>query len=344
MLMNQYGGLKGVQEISGLINLLNPIGIASVVLFVVGVWVPFRKQTINKVLGALGAIGIVVSEVYQFFTWHVMTITGEVSIQHSIDLAFPEFYVGLVISLAMVAVYLSSIRRMREEHVKAAMNYKKPVFWIILLAVIACIVIVICLLSNPAAEREFPINGNNVSDLDTERVVDAIVKAEGLEDASQLYANGDNFDLMFTPDFKWANDGAIRFVYTKKQKAYSAQLRMFHDENKFFITDSSKWVQQDPRVKLAHYLDAFKYMPQEEIRQLSPDADGYSVFMRQYDTTEDYERIVQYSQDGVGDHGGWRIHLEVQPLHKVEGGGYNGSGDEVIHVFYHYLDDEMNFD
>lgn len=27
MLLNQYGGLKGVQEITGLINLFNPIGI-----------------------------------------------------------------------------------------------------------------------------------------------------------------------------------------------------------------------------------------------------------------------------------------------------------------------------
>lgn len=34
MLFNQYGGLKGVQEITGLINLLNPIGMVSVILFV----------------------------------------------------------------------------------------------------------------------------------------------------------------------------------------------------------------------------------------------------------------------------------------------------------------------
>lgn len=27
MFLNQYGGLKGVQEITGLINLLNPIGV-----------------------------------------------------------------------------------------------------------------------------------------------------------------------------------------------------------------------------------------------------------------------------------------------------------------------------
>lgn len=105
MLMNQYGGLKGVQEITGMINLLNPIGILSVILFVVGVWVPFEKQIIGKILGALGTIGIVVSEIYKFFTWHVMNITGEISIQHSIRFAFPEFYIGLIVSIAMVVAY-----------------------------------------------------------------------------------------------------------------------------------------------------------------------------------------------------------------------------------------------
>ena len=37
MFLNQYGGLKGVQEITGLINLLNPIGMVSVILFAVDV-------------------------------------------------------------------------------------------------------------------------------------------------------------------------------------------------------------------------------------------------------------------------------------------------------------------
>lgn len=105
MLLNQYGGRKGVQEITGLVNLLNPIGIMAVALFVIGVWVPFKKKIISKILGALGTIGIVASEVYKFFTWHVLTITGEVSLQHSIRFAFPEFYIGLVVSLVMVVAY-----------------------------------------------------------------------------------------------------------------------------------------------------------------------------------------------------------------------------------------------
>lgn len=105
MLLNQYGGHKGVQEITGLINLSNPIGIMAVIFFFLGVWVSFEKKIVNKILSVSGVIGIVVSEVYQFFTWHVMTITGEVSLQHSISLAFPEFYFGLFISIIMIVVY-----------------------------------------------------------------------------------------------------------------------------------------------------------------------------------------------------------------------------------------------
>ena len=105
MLMNQYGGLNGVQEITGMINLLNPVGILSVISFFVGVWFPFGKIGINKMLGAIGVIGIVISEIYKFFTWHVMTITGEISIQNSIQFAFPEFYIGLAVSLIMVVAY-----------------------------------------------------------------------------------------------------------------------------------------------------------------------------------------------------------------------------------------------
>lgn len=109
---------------------------------------------------------------------------------------------------------------------------------------------------------------------------------------------------------------------------------MFHDDNKYFITDRSEWIEPEKIFLLSHYLDALKYMPQEEIRQLSPDADGYSVFMRHEGAPGDYDRVLKYSQNGVNANDGWYIHLEVQPLHEVEGGGYNGTGDEVIHLFY----------
>lgn len=103
MLLNQYGGHKGVQEISGFINLLNPIGVISVCLFGIGVWGVFKREHRNRILYIAGTVGMVAAELWQFFTWHVMTITGKVSLQTSIRFAFPEFYIGLVVSLAMVA-------------------------------------------------------------------------------------------------------------------------------------------------------------------------------------------------------------------------------------------------
>ena len=105
MLLNQYGGMKGVQEISGLGNLFNPIGLVAVLLFIIGVWVSFKDVKINKILSILGVVGIVISEIYQFLTWHILTITGEMSLQNSINFAFPEFYIGFAISLIMVVAY-----------------------------------------------------------------------------------------------------------------------------------------------------------------------------------------------------------------------------------------------
>ena len=110
MLLNQYGGRRGVQEITGLINLLNPIGAIAVILFFIGVWAPFKEEIISQALGALGVIGIVAAEIYKFFTWHTLTVTGEVSLRHSIRMAFPDFYLGLAVSLAMVVVYFSIIK------------------------------------------------------------------------------------------------------------------------------------------------------------------------------------------------------------------------------------------
>lgn len=40
-----------------------------------------------------------------------------------------------------------------KERVKSVMNYKKPAFWIIILAVIACVIVAVCFLTNPKQDR-----------------------------------------------------------------------------------------------------------------------------------------------------------------------------------------------
>lgn len=105
MLLYQFGGMRGVQEISGLIILLSPITIASIILFFLGIWFKFKNKITNKILGGIGVIGIVISEIYEFFTWYTIGITKDINLYNSINLAFPEFYIGLLISIIMVFIY-----------------------------------------------------------------------------------------------------------------------------------------------------------------------------------------------------------------------------------------------
>lgn len=105
MLLYQFGGMRDVQKISGLIILLSPITIVSIILFLFGIWFKFKNKKINKILGGVGVIGIVISEIYEFFTWYTIGITKDINLHNSINLAFPEFYIGLLISVIMVFIY-----------------------------------------------------------------------------------------------------------------------------------------------------------------------------------------------------------------------------------------------
>lgn len=105
MLLYQFGGMRDVQEISGLIILLSPITIISIILFFFGIWFKFKNKKTNKILGGIGVIGIVISEIYEFFTWYTIGITKDINLYNSINLAFPEFYIGLLISIIMVFIY-----------------------------------------------------------------------------------------------------------------------------------------------------------------------------------------------------------------------------------------------
>lgn len=105
MLLYQFGGMRGVQEISGLIILLSPITIVSIILFFLGIWFKFKNKKTNKILSGIGVVGIVISEIYEFFTWYTIGITKDINLYNSINLAFPEFYIGLLISIIMVFIY-----------------------------------------------------------------------------------------------------------------------------------------------------------------------------------------------------------------------------------------------
>ena len=218
-----------------------------------------------------------------------------------------------------------------KERVKSVMNYKKPAFWLVVAALAACGAAAVCFLTNPPAGREFSMNGTNIADLNPQEIVERIAKLEKLEDGSRLFINGDNFEIVLTDDFHWENSGTVRFFYLRNQETYSAQLRIFPDEGKYFVTEAAEWPEQDSYFMLQTYLEALKYLPQEVIRERTPEAEGYCVYLVEDGTPDSEVPAWTYTADGLGAIGGWYIHLAVVPNF---GGSEGTPAKEAFHFFY----------
>ena len=218
-----------------------------------------------------------------------------------------------------------------KERVKNVMNYRKPAFWVIVTAVVVCVVVAVCFLTDPKPAPEFPMSGDNISDLAPEEIVERIMEYQDIEN-SNVYMNSDNFSLTVDADFDWYFDQTISYFYFEDQKTQSAQLRMFPYESEYYLTEAREWPEQNRIFLLRHYLDALKYLPQEAVRELAP-ADRYLIEHFDGGSPDGYERVITYSANGVGVTDGWYIHLEILPLHE-DGEGYSGTGDEVVHLFY----------
>lgn len=109
MVASQYGGVRGVREISGLTNLWNPIGIIAVLLFLIGLWFPFKRRRLGQILSIVGLIGIIAAEIFTFLTWPIPTYQGHINLGYSFENAFPEFYLGLTTSALMLITYVCTM-------------------------------------------------------------------------------------------------------------------------------------------------------------------------------------------------------------------------------------------
>lgn len=179
--------------------------------------------------------------------------------------------------------------------------------------------------------------GKNVSQLDTEQILTHIRKAQRCGKNTAFYVNGDNFELQLTADFELTDGGTVRFFYPEGNTTYSAQLRIFSDTGKFFVTQRSEWARQQTQYQLADYLDALKYLPQAEIRARFPDAEGFYVSLTEEGAPEDYEDTLTYRASGAREISGWQIHLALTPRQEhLQMGEEAASAQEAksLHLFY----------
>lgn len=213
---------------------------------------------------------------------------------------------------------------------------KFPIVWILLLAAI-CALTAALAKNIKWVRQEFPMDGSNVSQLDSAQIAGKIAKTQKLKNSEALYVNADNFELRLTKNFDFENRGTIRFFYYDKWDVYSAQLRIHPDSGKFFVTERGEWAEQQSVYQLTDYLDALKYLPQAEIRARFPDAEGFYVSLTEEGAPEDYEDTLSYRANGAGEISGWQIHLALTARQEhLQMGEEAASAQEAktLHLFY----------
>ncbi len=213
-------------------------------------------------------------------------------------------------------------------------NWKKPTAWILVISLVLCLAVALVLLTNPMASRSVAMDGKNVADLEPEKIVSQILRIHRLEDLSEVRISPENFEIQLTGDFDWYESPAVSFFFYKDKACYGAQLRIFPEENRFYVTQQEQIPAPDREYLFLYYLQALQYLPKEQIGSISSHADSYIVTMMEDGTPADFDTSVTYTSRGVGEIDGWFIHLRVLPMYSAPDGGYTGKGEKEIHLFF----------
>lgn len=220
-----------------------------------------------------------------------------------------------------------------KQRVKAALRYRRPTLVVVIASVLVCALVGVAFLTNPIPSRSFPMQGHNVADLDPQEITNQITHLEGLQHPTMLSVNTNQFEVLLDADFQWESSSSVRFFYTQHHQTYDAQLRINLEDGTYDITQPTTYPKQDTVYDLRTYLEALKYLPQKEIRQLAPDAQRYMI-RHVSEGTPDGDRTITYTPQGSETIGGWYIHLQIQPLCENEDGEYHGTGADIIDLFY----------
>ncbi len=109
MLFNWFGGIGDI-NVSGTIILYNPITVIFILMILWGTWHTF-KININRKLVIIGILGILFMEIYTFLTWHLLGELNYFSIVASVDLAYINFYIGVLTTIILLITAIAFERR-----------------------------------------------------------------------------------------------------------------------------------------------------------------------------------------------------------------------------------------
>jgi hypothetical protein len=184
--------------------------------------------------------------------------------------------------------------------------------------------------------RYFSMQGSNLADLQSDEIIRRIVEITGAAD-DEIMAPASNFGLHVNGDFDWQMDETISLIFPKRQGYYGCQLRIVPSDSQCFVTDTYRVTPSAPQYKLRNYLDALKYLPQEQIRGLAGmQPDLYSIDdVAGSGMPEDGQPCIFYDKNGITQRRDWQIRFDVLPMTRSEQeGSYEGIGADRMHLFY----------
>ena len=118
-----------------------------------------------------------------------------------------------------------------KERVKSVMNYKKPAFWIVVLAVIACVVVAVCFLTNPKGSTIYDIYRQDGYTVIDQEEVDVTLYVDKSKLPDSIYtAEGYEFE---------ENEVVVYSTETTKVYLYKAMISNESDDLLYFIFDFS---------------------------------------------------------------------------------------------------------
>lgn len=107
MLWPWFKDMQGVQAVYGTIMLDNPIALTCMIFVFVGIWI---ENDYGRIFGNIGLVGIIAMQIYEFMTWHILTISGHFDLRLSFHLSYPEFYYAVLSTVIIYIIYKLSYK------------------------------------------------------------------------------------------------------------------------------------------------------------------------------------------------------------------------------------------
>lgn len=118
-----------------------------------------------------------------------------------------------------------------KERVKGVLNYKKPAFWIIIVAIVACIITAVCLLTNPPTNKGSDSNISETNVGGSIKTNDVIINPSGYSLVYHCSSEKDNATLSLEPQSK-----KFTFTYSLLSSYFAAGT--YEEDNEFIVAHS----------------------------------------------------------------------------------------------------------